>query len=91
MGNKTTFEPSYDMKVLFTTYPNYPLLYFNSNNKDKKKYMGYNEDDYYDLYFTMNKAEFNMRKKNNTTNEENVATNDDIFYNIYVANAISIW
>ena len=71
MGNKTTFEPSYDMKVLFTTYPNYPLLYFNSNNKDKKKYMGYNEDDYYDLYFTMNKAEFNMRKKNNTTNEEN--------------------
>ena len=71
MGNKTTFEPTLDMKVLFTTYPNYPLLYFNTNNKDKKKFMGYNEVDYYDLYFIMNKAEFNLKKKNNMVNEEN--------------------
>ena len=70
LDNKTTFEPTYDMKILFTSYQNYPLLYFNTNNKDKKKFMGYNEDDYYDIYFTMKKAEYNMKKKNNIIKDE---------------------
>ena len=85
LDNKTTFEPTYDMKILFTSYQNYPLFYFNTNNKDKRKYIGYTENDYYDFYFTMKKAEFNKTKKNIIKEEidyENKLLNNIVFLSL---------
>ena len=74
LDNKTTFETTNEMNVLFTSYQNFSPLSKNiqifPNYKDTKKQFGYNEDDYYNIYFNIKKAEYIRRKKNNTSNEE---------------------
>ena len=74
IDRKTTFEPISEMSILFTNNQSLALLnqnynYF-QNGRDSKKKFGYNEDDYYNLYFNMKKAEYIKKSKNITIDEE---------------------
>ena len=75
IDRKTTFEPINEMNILFTNYQSLALLNQNYNNyfqngRDSKKKFGYNEDDYYNLYFNMKKGEYIKKSKKITIDEE---------------------
>ena len=73
LDNKTTFETTNEMSVLFSSYHNFSSLLSKNifpNYRDNKKQFGYNEDDYYNIYFNIKKAEYIKKKKYNTSNEE---------------------
>ena len=74
IDRKTRFEPISDMNMLFVNNQNLALLnqnyiYF-QNCRDTKKKFGYNEDDYYNIYFNMKKGEYIKKSKNITIDEE---------------------
>ena len=86
IDRKTRFEPISDMNMLFTNNQNLALLnqnyiYF-QNCRDTKKKFGYNEDDYYNLYFNMKKGEYIKKSKNITIDEE--MTYQNKLFNIIV-------
>ena len=86
IDRKTRFEPISDMNMLFTNNQNLALLnqnyiYF-QNCRDTKKKFGYNEDDYYNLYFNMKKGEYIKKSKNITFDEE--MTYQNKLFNIIV-------
>ena len=74
LDNKTTFETTNEMNVLFTNYQTFPPLGKNiqifPTYRENKKQFGYNEDDYYNIYFNIKKAEYIKNKKYNISNEE---------------------
>ena len=86
IDRKTRFEPISDMNMLFANNQNLALLnqnyiYF-QNCRDTKKKFGYNEDDYYNLYFNMKKGEYIKKSKNITIDEE--MTYQNKLFNIIV-------
>ena len=86
IDRKTRFEPISDMNMLFANNQNLALLnqnyiYF-QNYRDTKKKFGYNEDDYYNLYFNMKKGEYIKKSKNITIDEE--MTYQNKLFNIIV-------
>ena len=86
IDRKTRFEPISDMNMLFANNQNLALLnqnyiYF-QNCRDTKKKFGYNEDDYYNLYFNMKKGEYIKKSKNITFDEE--MTYQNKLFNIIV-------
>ena len=86
IDRKTRFEPISDMNMLFAYNQNLALLnqnyiYF-QNCRDTKKKFGYNEDDYYNLYFNMKKGEYIKKSKNITIDEE--MTYQNKLFNIIV-------
>ena len=86
IDRQTRFEPISDMNMLFANNQNLALLnqnyiYF-QNCRDTKKKFGYNEDDYYNLYFNMKKGEYIKKSKNITIDEE--ITYQNKLFNIIV-------
>lgn len=80
IDNKSTFNPTIDMENLFSNQKNYQnmniggLLYKNiqiipNYQNYKKNYMGYNDDDYCNLYFNIKESDFS-RIKNKSSPEQ---------------------
>ena len=71
---KTKFEPINEMNILFSNSKNLAILNQNlmmfQNNQNLKKKFGYNENDYYNIYFAMKKTEYIKKKSANTIVEE---------------------
>ena len=74
IDNRSTFDPTSEMNLLFTNnqknFQNLGLLNFSYKNihiipnyKEKKNYIGYNEDDYCKLYFNIKESDYSMIKK----------------------------
>ena len=88
IDNKSTFNPTNDMDILFSNQKNYQniggFLYKNiqiiPNYNNRKNYIGYNEDDYCKLYFNIKETDFSRIKKN--TNEEQIQLEKKLLENI---------
>ena len=74
IDRKVTFEPVNEMGILFANNQKLAIINQNcrifQNGRDSKKKFGYNDDDYYNFYFNMKKAEYIKKSKSNIINEE---------------------
>ena len=88
IDNRSTFNPTNDMDILFSNQKNYQniggFLYKNiqiiPNYNNRKNYIGYNEDDYCKLYFNIKESDFSRIKKN--TSEEQIQLEKKLLENI---------